>query len=324
LKSILKKAARVALHQMGGLTALRARHRHEFGILMFHCFHEADRPNMDALCGHIARYFEPVSMSMVAKAIEERKSLPDNAIAVTIDDGYRNVLWHGHPIFRKHRIPTTIYVVAGFSAGRLWLWPDQIEFGIRHTARISIRIDLDQNPIEYSLATPEERSAAISHLQQALIQVPNHHRLQFLARFGALCAVEIPPAPPPDRAALNWEQLRALTAEDVEIGCHTATHPILSRVGDSAELDREIRGAGEEIAERTGTAVRHFCYPNGRPIDIGDAAKQCVRNAGYASAVTCSWGFNTSEASPHEIRRIPFDSTIDPDYAAELLAGLHM
>jgi peptidoglycan/xylan/chitin deacetylase (PgdA/CDA1 family) len=324
LESILKTAARVVLHRMGGLSVLRARHRREFGILMFHSFHEADRPDMDTICGHIARHFEPVSMSAVVESIEERKALPPNALAITIDDGYRNVLEHGHPIFRKHRIPTTVYAVAGFSAGRIWLWPDQIEYGIRHSARASIVADLGETTVEYSLATPDDRGAAISRIQQALIHIPNERRLRFLANFGALCAVDIPPTPPSDRAALNWEELRALTAEEVEIGCHTSSHPILSQVADSAELDREIRGAGEEIAEHIGTPVRHFCYPNGRPIDIGDAASECVLNAGYASAVTCTWGLNTIDANPHEIRRIPFDSTIDPEYGAELLAGLHM
>jgi len=217
LRSILKKAARAALHDLGGLAALRAFHRGEFGVLMFHSFTEAERANnMDAVCRHIAQHFEPVSRSTIVDAIEQGRELPDNAIAITVDDGYRNFLFDGHPVFRKHGIPTTVYPVAAFSAGRIWLWPDQIEFGIRHTVKQSItafiRTRKGLNATEYSLATPEERAAAID----------------------------------------------------------------------------------------------------------------CVREAGYSSAVTCSWGLNPIGAEPLEIRRIPFDSAIEYRYGVELLAGLHM
>ena len=134
-----KKAARVVLHKMGGLAVLRSRHRREFGVLMFHSFSERNQINVEAICAHIVRHFEPVSLSAILDALDGLKALPDNAITVTVDDGYRNFLLHGHPIFRRNRIPATIYAVAGFSDGQLWLWPDQIEFGLRHSRQSSIR-----------------------------------------------------------------------------------------------------------------------------------------------------------------------------------------
>jgi len=114
---------------MGGLPVLRWRNQNSFGIPMFHSFSEADRPNVEALCSHIAHYFEPVTLS----AIVGDTKLPKNPITVTIDDGYRNFLRHGHPIFRRHRIPTTIYAVSGFADQRLWFWPDQVAFAMKKT-----------------------------------------------------------------------------------------------------------------------------------------------------------------------------------------------
>ena len=71
---------------------------------------------------------------------------------------------------------------------------------------------------------------------------------------------------------MSWDELRAAASEGVEIGCHTETHPILSRLSNRLELEREIRGAKEHLEECLGFDVRHFCYPNGHPIDIGEAA----------------------------------------------------
>ncbi len=320
-----KKAARVALHKMGGLAILRRRRRREFGILMFHSFSEGDQANVEAICAHITRHFEPVSLSAILDALDGTRALPDNAITITVDDGYRNFLLHGHPIFRRNRIPATLYPVAGFSDGRLWLWTDQIEFGLRQTSRSSVRAPLgDSEPVEFALRTPEEKAEAIFQLTETLKGVSNERRVAFLAEFGGLCGVDIPPDPPRGREPMSWDELRSVAAEGVEIGCHTETHPILSRLSNRLELEREIRGAKEHIEERLGFGIRHFCYPNGRAVDIGETATRCVKEAGFASAVSCTYGFNTTEAERFQMLRIPFDSSIDLHYGEELLAGLHM
>jgi peptidoglycan/xylan/chitin deacetylase (PgdA/CDA1 family) len=319
-----KKAARIALHQMGGLSVLRGRHRREFGVLMLHAFSEETRANVEAVCSHIARYFEPVPLSTIVDALERRKQLPDNAITITVDDGYRNYLLHGHPVFQKHRLPVTLYPVAGFCEGRLWLWPDQLEFGLQHATRGSIHAPIGGELVEVPLGTPLEKTAAFERLVEVLKEMPNGRRLAFLAELGSLCGVEIPADPPAGCEPMTWDELRAVASQGVEIGCHTETHPILSRLPDEIELQREIRGAKEHMEERLGFAVRHFCYPNGRPVDIGEAAIRCVRQAGFASAVTCSWGLNTIGVPPLEIRRVPFVNNIDLHYGQELMAGLHM
>ena len=288
---------------------------------MFHSFHEADEGNVEALCQHIALHFEPVTLS----AIVEGTKLPKNAITVTIDDGYRNFLQHGHPIFRRHGISTTIYAVSGFADQRLWLWPDQVAFAIDNSGQKSLDVSMEgRAPLLLTLTSAPERRSAAGLLTEALKQIPNQRRLAFLATLPGLCKVEIPFAPPPAYAALSWDELRALAAEGVEIGCHTETHPILSRISNPDHLRREIRGAKEEMEQRLGFTVRHFCYPNGKTADVGNMAIECVRDSGYASAVTCSWGLNSVQESAFQIRRVPLDSQIDSGYAVELLAGLHM
>lgn len=130
------------------------------------------------------------------------------------------------------------------------------------------------------------------------------------------------PHPSAGYEAMSWEELRAV-AEGVEIGCHTRTHPILSRLSNRLELERKIP-APNNISKRLRLAVRHFCNSNGRTIDIGEAAIRCVREAGFASAASTTWGLNTRETDRFQIRRTPFDDSIDLRYGAELPAGLPM
>lgn len=324
MKAVLKSAARVALHQMGGVAALRRVNRRRFGVLMFHSFGEAERGNVEAFCEHITRYFEPVPLSKVAEAMDGKGDLPDNAVAVTVDDGYRNFLEHGHPVFRKHGIPTTLYVVSGFADGRLWLWTDRVAYALENSPVSSIRTVVGGVTLNLPLGSAQERAAGIEKLQDALMMVPNRERLRALETLESLCGIEIPPDPPAERAAMSWDELRAVSREGVEVGCHTETHPILSRVEDPDDLWRELSASKREIEEHVGLPVTHFCYPNGRAIDIGEAAIRGVSEAGYASATTCTWGLNDATARRYEIRRLPFDRRTEFRYGVELLAGLHM
>jgi peptidoglycan/xylan/chitin deacetylase (PgdA/CDA1 family) len=320
-----KAAARAALHNMGGLVALRLINRRKFRVLAFHSFSDASRSNVEAICAHITAHFEPLSLPHVVDAVRRGVELPDNALAITVDDGYKNYALYGHPIFRRHRIPITLFAVAGFAAGRLWLWPDQIEFGLEHTLKASIPVKLaNDEPVELPLTPPQRKAESISRLTEMLKTVPNQQRLAFMAGFARLCDVEIPPVPPLHRAAMNWDDLRAAAADGVDIGCHTESHPILTRLESQWELEREIKGAKRSLEEGLGLPVRHFCYPNGKTPDIDDNVVARVQEAGFDSAVTCLWGLNSTTAEPLRIQRLPFDSALEFGYAVELLAGLHV
>jgi peptidoglycan/xylan/chitin deacetylase (PgdA/CDA1 family) len=320
-----KKAARTVLHSMGGLTLLRRTRRGYSRVLMFHSFGEGDQANLDSICAEITRTFEPVSLNQIVAAASGNAALPDYAVTVTVDDAYRSYLTWGHPVFRRHKIPATVFAVAGFSDGRLWLWPDQVEFALEYTNRASVRAELHAgNILDLDLSTPASRVASTGQLNEALKLVPDEARLAFIAGLESVTGVSIPPHPPANRAAMTWDELRAIAADGAEIGCHTETHPILSRVASPEKLEREILGAKEFLESRLWLPVNHFCYPNGRAIDIGAAAAEMVSKAGYTSATTTTWGMNPIAANPMAIRRLPFSGDTSPEYAAELLAGLHL
>src|SRR5579863_4221016 len=130
---LLKRAARTVLHSMGGLAVLRGFQERSSRVLMFHSFNESDQSNLDALCSELTRHYHPVSLAEIAAG----SALPDSAFTVTVDDAYRSFFAWGHPVFRRHKIPVTLYAVTAFSDGQMWLWPDQIWFALDHSPHTS-------------------------------------------------------------------------------------------------------------------------------------------------------------------------------------------
>jgi peptidoglycan/xylan/chitin deacetylase (PgdA/CDA1 family) len=79
---------------------------------------------------------------------------------------------------------------------------------------------------------------------------------------------------------MTWEEVVALHNAGQEIGAHGMTHLFLTGV-TLAEAEREIRLAGELLAERLGRPIATFCYPFG---DQNAAVRELVRKAGYRGA----------------------------------------
>ena len=320
---IWKTPTRFVLHNLGGLPFLRWKNQDKFGILTFHTFSASNRAYLDSLCAHIASEFEPLTLSQVTNSLKSRAALPKKTITVTVDDGYKNFLEYGLPVFRKHRLPVTLNVVSGFADARFWLWFDQIEFAIQQTPKSFLQITLDGKSVEFPLKSSLARVSASAMLKEALKLVPNSVRKEFVANFGAICGVDIPLKPPEHLAGMNWEDLRSVVAEGIEMDAtRTATRSITSF--RSCRVNARDRGAKTLIEEHLGLTVQHFCYPNGRDIDISELAIRKVVEAGYESATTGTCGFNDSSSDRFRLKRIAFDPGLGLRYGAELLAGLHM
>ncbi|MDX2167532.1 MAG: polysaccharide deacetylase family protein, partial [Deltaproteobacteria bacterium] len=102
---------------------------------------------------------------------------------------------------------------------------------------------------------------------------------------------------------LDWDGVRALARGGVEIGAHTVTHPILSKVS-LACAERELLDAKARIEAQLDAPVHGFAYPNGRAGDFGDAHVALVRRSGYRYACTAERGANRSGADVFRLRRI--------------------
>ena len=83
-----------------------------------------------------------------------------------------------------------------------------------------------------------------------------------------------------DLATMDWETLRRLTDQGVEVGSHSVSHPHLTQLTDR-ELASELHDSREQLEAELRRPCRFLAYPFG---DHDDRVHDAARRAGYEAA----------------------------------------
>jgi peptidoglycan/xylan/chitin deacetylase (PgdA/CDA1 family) len=97
---------------------------------------------------------------------------------------------------------------------------------------------------------------------------------------------------------MNWSQLKELIAAGWEIGAHSCTHPILTKIREE-EAQKEIANSKAILEEQLQVEVPSFCYPSSQ---TNDAIANMVKAAGYKAGVL-SWA-QKDEFDIYRLRRV--------------------
>lgn len=232
----------------------------------------------------LRRRTHPMRLSDFVRA-RARGALPRNAVAVTFDDGYADNLHTALPLLAEYGVPATVFLATGY-LGRAYWWDElqRLVLGA-HTLPREIALDgwcPDGTPSAFRRvldpATSAPRPASADHGWRAESGARDGRQALFLdlwewcaslapdARAGAIARLDAHlPVPPGDDAprAMTAEEVRALVASGlVEVGAHTVTHPMLSRLDEAAQR-AEIAGSRDAVGAILGTAPTSFSYPHG-------------------------------------------------------------
>jgi peptidoglycan/xylan/chitin deacetylase (PgdA/CDA1 family) len=286
---------------------------------MYHRF-PSDLAGLAAQCEHLSRHYHPVSLAEIADAAGMGERLPPNSLAITVDDGFRDFA-PAFPVFQRFGLKVTLYVVSGFAAGDLWLWPDQLLYLLEKSPLRRAEVPVPGGAKVLDLANP---AAAFDSFCQTMIRMKNQDRVDTLARLPELLAAELPRSAPERFAALSWGELKELAAQGLDVGAHTMSHPILSSLESEEAIEREIAGSKAQIQAATGIAVTNFCYPNGKLADVNAAAIGAVERAGYRTAVLAELGLARPPFDRFQLKRIGVEPDLPPLYFERCVAGYRL
>jgi len=298
---------------MGGYRFARFLTRYQPRILMFHRFDlqgSAGRlgsEQFEKQLLELKKGFNVVPLSLAVKAIKGEIPRQKNMIVLTIDDGYADFFTYAYPLLKKHNLPATIYVTTGFVDRKIWLWPDRLTYILsRTTCKEYLFSSISGDPVAYPLVNERPYGRLWQDMVNYCLALPDKEKLDFLDAFAVDLDVHVPPVPVDDYAAVTWDELKEMSANGIEVGGHTCTHPALSKVSPE-DLLYEIAGCKQRFKEQLGIDVVTFCYPNGQPDDYSPEVMSCVEAAGFESATVAF-----SDADPYrgvyELRRYSVNS----------------
>ncbi|MER8727297.1 polysaccharide deacetylase family protein [Mesorhizobium sp. M1027] len=232
-----------------------------------------------------------VPLQWLAQRLGERRS-PRNAVAITFDDGYADVLQNAVPIMRRMNCPATVFVTTHAITDPSVFWWDIL-------SRIILEMPALPNTLEIEIAgrnydwrvwedaMPADSNNAINrttlhfNLHALLKPLSAHEREKALERLARWAGTDASPRGR-DRAMTHSELRQLADTDGVSIGAHTCTHPSLPLLKRD-ELEREISGSRQQCEEITGRRVVGFAYPFG---DFDGSTANAVRSAGIDYAVT--------------------------------------
>lgn len=241
-------------------------------------------------------------------------TIPPRAAAITFDDGYADNEAVAAPILRRLGMTATFFVSTGYVDGDC-MWNDRVVEALR--ACRCAELDLRELGLgRYALATLEERRQAVISLILDVKHFEAERRASVVQEIVRLTgAVE------PRGLMMNPDQVRNLRTLGMDVGAHTVTHPILTRV--SAEVARaEILGSRQRLEDVLQQPVPLFAYPNGHPHhDYAAEHVAMVRECGFRAAVTTAPGVASTRSDPWQLPRFaPWDRS-RLRYGARLLSN---
>jgi peptidoglycan/xylan/chitin deacetylase (PgdA/CDA1 family) len=230
-------------------------------------------------------------------------ALPDNAVFVSFDDGWRNNLTLAAPLLKKYEIPATVFLTTDYiGTQRELFWA--MEFRERVISFPEIQIVLQGQRYELPPVESVERIILSDKLTEKVKRLPIEERNALLEMLRNKTTLDFSPKWKQELYEfLSWDEVRTLQRKNWTIGCHTLTHPILSML-HTEELTKELNESKTKIETELGEPCETLAYPNGSKDDYNEETIAVAKRLGFQAAFTLENRRNTETFDPMRIHRI--------------------
>jgi peptidoglycan/xylan/chitin deacetylase (PgdA/CDA1 family) len=295
------------IYNFGGFAPFHSLNQRKVLILMYHRFSNSPDPfkiskdEFEEHLSYLVKHNTVLSLDEVIEARNSGRKLPPNPTVITIDDGYADAYDIAFPLLKKYRIPATLYVITDFLDGKIWLWTDLMRYLLCASEAGFFSYEHPNGEIvEAELENDLQKLELAARLNAILKKLPNSEKDYRIEEIAESLEVEIPKKPTREFAPITWTEAREMDKSFVMIESHTVTHPILPNINQE-QLEYELVQAKMRLEKILEREVRHFCYPNG---SLNGDVQKAVESAGYQTAVTTEYGFNSGRTDMFLLKRI--------------------
>lgn len=221
-------------------------------------------------------------------------------VAITLDDGYRDNLEVGLPVFEEFNAPFTVFPATGFISRShihwIYLWEkvclerDQVQWRIPGNDVVERQRQDGESRLLFFQRTMAELESPGLNLDETVREA--FERMGF-----DLQAYQ-------EELYLSWEQLRQLAWHRLaSVGAHTVTHKALGKL-EAKEAEWEMATAKAELTQRLERPIDHIAYPFGSPGMCGEREFEMARTLGFKTGLITRRG-NIREQDRKQLWALP-------------------
>jgi peptidoglycan/xylan/chitin deacetylase (PgdA/CDA1 family) len=229
-------------------------------------------------------------------------SLPRRAVAVSFDDGYADNFHIALPILRKFGLTATFFIATDFLDGGC-MFNDMVLEACRHAPVGNWGTGVDEIG-RLEVTSDRDRPVLAEKITGKLKYLDMERRMAISQRLLESVGAE------PPQLMMTSAEVMELRNAGMDIGAHTAAHPILAKLSDK-EARNQIDDGRCRLEELLGMRVPLFAFPNGVPgRDYCARDVALVRELGFDGAVSTAPGCVGTDADLFQVPRIgPWDQS---------------
>ena len=241
----------------------------------------------------------PVSMDDIASGTP----LPQNAYAITFDDGFENNFSVAASILKEFKTPATFYITSSFVNDNKMSWIDQIDYAIEQTEQRKIIFmgrefnlisdDEKINFLKFVRQTAKESQPFFLAKQKYISDIFEQTKVSFCDSLDT-----------PIDLKMSWSQVSQMSQDELfTIGGHTHTHPVMSYLDDE-DLSEEVELNLQFLKEKCLLDVEHFSYPEGLDFCFNEKVINKLKDAGIKICPTAIDGENNVNDNLFYLKRV--------------------
>jgi peptidoglycan/xylan/chitin deacetylase (PgdA/CDA1 family) len=261
--------------------------------------------NFSAQLSVLRRHFNVIPLTELTRRLNAGESL-SGTVALTFDDGYADNLFEAKPLLERYAAPATIFIASNHIDAPTEFWWDELERLLLQPGALPRTLHLKVGDRDYAWDLGDDAHYSETNFENNRTwtvmkpdTVTRRHQL-YRALHGLLGLLDIAQRESILDSLRVWAgkerrgraSHRTLTKAEaivlasgglVEIGAHTANHPVLSMLNANAQ-EAEIRQSKQRLVEILGKAVTSFAYPYGSLTDYGGETVKLVKGMDFDCA----------------------------------------
>tara|TARA_B100000035_G_scaffold100972_1_gene85643 strand:- start:298 stop:1263 length:966 start_codon:yes stop_codon:yes gene_type:complete len=245
-----------------------------------------------------------LSMNEIVDIKRKNQTWPENAVAVTFDDGFKNNYECAAPILNKLNIPATFYICSGMIDSNKMFWVDKIEDCINRTKKNTIEILLDAS-FEFSLMSKEEKIEALTEIKSYCKSADVKTKERVLKDLELISGVQPKASSAMNYQMMSWDELKSLNDNQLfTIGGHTLYHDIMSSHVNEENMFKDIELSIGLLEFNLNEKIIHFSYPEGQKHHYNQKVIHKLKNSKIVCSPSAIHGINDNENDLFNLFRI--------------------